>query len=96
MVEQKTSFLEVYISPENSKYYEPKHFEDLELEVTAQGVNDLSLCLCGDFNARTSEICDYISDGNNPLDHGNSEIFDSVIKSLMPRKNKVKKTLVLD
>ena len=55
MVEQKTSFLEVYISPENSKYYEPKHFEDLELEVTSQGVNDLSLCLCGDFNARTPQ-----------------------------------------
>ena len=81
----------VYIPPENSEYYDPKLFEDLELEVTSQGVNDLSICLRGGINARTSEICDYISEDDNPLDHGNNEIFDFGIKSLPPRKNKDKK-----
>ena len=95
MVEQNISYLEVYINipPENSKYYNPKLFEDLELEVTSssQCVNDLSICLCGDLSARTSEICDYISEDNNPLDQDNGELFNSETKSLPPRSNKDKK-----
>ena len=80
MVEQKTSSLEVYIY--HLKILNAKLFEDLEMEVTSQGINDLSICLCGDFNARTLEICDYISEDNNPLDHVDVSNINNVTNQL--------------
>ena len=53
----------VYIPPEGSKYTNVSAFEECELELLELlSCNDALVCrpMCGDFNARTGNLCDLV------------------------------------
>ena len=51
----------VYIPPEGSKYTNVCAFEECESEVLElPSCNDAFVCMCGDFNARTGNLCDLV------------------------------------
>lgn len=50
----------VYIPPEGSKYVSESAFVELEAELLDLREEDDLVCLCGDFNARTKNMLDYV------------------------------------
>lgn len=51
----------VYIPPENSKYSSPDCFLEIEQELLTVSKNCNNICLVGDYNARTGNLCDFIT-----------------------------------
>ena len=55
----------IYIPPEvqGSKYTKAEAFEECEIELLELlSCSDAFVCMCGDFNARTGDICDFLED----------------------------------
>ena len=51
----------VYIPPEGSKYKNVYALEECESELLeVLSCNDAFVCMCGDFNARTGNLCDLV------------------------------------
>ena len=80
----------VYIPPEGSKYTNVSAFEECELELLELlSCNDALVCMCGDFNARTGNLCDLVE--NNVFnDFGRDSVtggLSTIMKNHYERKN---------
>lgn len=54
-------FCVTYIPPEGSKYSDISIFDDLEFDLLELNQNESQICLLGDFNARTGNLCDFVT-----------------------------------
>lgn len=71
----------VYIPPENSKYVSPDVYDQIEEEyLTLAGIYK-HVCLIGDFNSRTAEALDFITD--DELDMFDLENIDDSVDKLI-------------
>jgi endonuclease/exonuclease/phosphatase (EEP) superfamily protein YafD len=68
----------VYISPQNSRYFDEKILDDLENDVVHFSKKG-NVMLLGDFNARTSKLDDFVSK------EGNTFINDITETSFQPK-----------
>ena len=80
----------VYIPPEGSKYTNVSAFEECEFELLELlSCNDALVCMCGDFNARTGNLCDLVE--NNVFnDFGSDSVtggLSTIMKNHYERKN---------
>lgn len=63
-LEKDVLFGLVYIPPQNSPYADINVFEQLEnVILNKNNIDDLSVCILGDFNARSGGLCDVVVDG---------------------------------
>ena len=58
--EEDPAFGVLYIPPAQSRFLNDDEYSNLETEITTMCGRSSFICLTGDMNARTSELCDFI------------------------------------